>query len=139
TGSRGNRPTPGTWKWAWASAMRSAAATKGGAGPPTTRPRAPYTEPASNSVETTHPAPGEGRIPAAGCHRTRPRRPRGMPLPPLVSLAQPQIRALGSRVPMPTENLAGRSIAGYRLLERVREGGTAEAHRAIHPQHGTCA
>ena len=40
---------------------------------------------------------------------------------------------------MPNENLAGRTIAGYRLLERVGEGGTAEVYRAQHPEHGTCA
>ena len=40
---------------------------------------------------------------------------------------------------MPNENLAGRTIAGYRLLERVGEGGTADVYRAEHPEHGQCA
>ena len=40
---------------------------------------------------------------------------------------------------MPSDNLAGRTIAGYRLLERVGEGGTAEVYRADHAERGTCA
>ena len=40
---------------------------------------------------------------------------------------------------MPPENLAGRTVAGYRLLERVGEGGTATVYRAEHPDRGPCA
>lgn len=40
---------------------------------------------------------------------------------------------------MAQENLAGRSIAGYRLLARVGEGGTATVYRAEHDAHGRCA
>jgi serine/threonine-protein kinase len=40
---------------------------------------------------------------------------------------------------MPTENLAGRTIASYRLLERIGEGGTATVYRAEHAERGRCA
>jgi serine/threonine protein kinase len=40
---------------------------------------------------------------------------------------------------MAHENLAGQSIAGYRLLERVGEGGTAEVYRADHAGRGASA
>ncbi len=40
---------------------------------------------------------------------------------------------------MSQENLAGRSVAGYRLIERVGEGGTAMVYRAEHADHQTCA
>ena len=36
-------------------------------------------------------------------------------------------------------NLEGRSVAGYRLLQRVGEGGTATVYRAEHPERGRAA
>ena len=40
---------------------------------------------------------------------------------------------------MAKETLVGRTVAGYKLLDRIGEGGTAEVYRAEHPEHGTCA
>jgi eukaryotic-like serine/threonine-protein kinase len=40
---------------------------------------------------------------------------------------------------MATENLTGRTIASYRLIERIGEGGTATVYRAEHDSRGLCA
>ena len=40
---------------------------------------------------------------------------------------------------MTDENLTGRTIAGYRLLKRIGEGGTATVYRAEHPERGQTA
>ncbi|MEP7325808.1 MAG: serine/threonine-protein kinase [Gemmatimonadota bacterium] len=40
---------------------------------------------------------------------------------------------------MSQENLAGRNVAGYRLLHHVGEGGTAAVYRAEHPEKGVAA
>ncbi len=40
---------------------------------------------------------------------------------------------------MAQENLAGRTVADYRLLKRVGEGGTATVYRAEHVDRGNCA
>lgn len=47
------------------------------------------------------------------------------------------VRSLASH--MTHESLAGRTVAGYRLEERVGEGGTATVYRAAHDAHGRCA
>ena len=40
---------------------------------------------------------------------------------------------------MPQDNLAGRTVAGYRLLNHVGEGGTATVYKAEHPERGAAA
>ncbi|MBI4541981.1 MAG: serine/threonine protein kinase [Gemmatimonadetes bacterium] len=40
---------------------------------------------------------------------------------------------------MPPEDLTGAVVAGYQLLERVGEGGTATVYQARHAERGTCA
>jgi serine/threonine protein kinase len=40
---------------------------------------------------------------------------------------------------MTQENLVGRTVAGYRLLQHVGEGGTAAVYRAEHPERGVTA
>ncbi|MEO8200905.1 MAG: serine/threonine-protein kinase [Gemmatimonadota bacterium] len=40
---------------------------------------------------------------------------------------------------MTQENLVGRTVAGYRLLQHVGEGGTAAVYRAEHPERGLTA
>jgi len=40
---------------------------------------------------------------------------------------------------MPPENLVGRTLAGYRLVAYVGEGGTATVYRAEHPEKGPAA
>jgi len=40
---------------------------------------------------------------------------------------------------MQSEDLTGRTIAGYQLLERVGEGGTATVYRSQHGERGVCA
>ncbi|HXY68393.1 MAG TPA: serine/threonine-protein kinase [Gemmatimonadales bacterium] len=40
---------------------------------------------------------------------------------------------------MQSEDLTGTTVAGYQLLERVGEGGTATVYRAQHPSRGVCA
>ena len=40
---------------------------------------------------------------------------------------------------MPSDNHLGRTIAGYRLVKHIGEGGTATVYRAEHPERGTAA
>jgi eukaryotic-like serine/threonine-protein kinase len=40
---------------------------------------------------------------------------------------------------VPKENLVGRTVGGYSLVELIGEGGTSVVYRAEHPEHGTVA
>jgi serine/threonine-protein kinase len=40
---------------------------------------------------------------------------------------------------MSQDNLVGRTVAGYKLLSHVGEGGTATVYRAEHPERGSAA
>src|SRR3954469_4362122 len=40
---------------------------------------------------------------------------------------------------MTQDNLVGRTVAGYRLVKYVGEGGTATVYRAEHPERGLAA
>ena len=40
---------------------------------------------------------------------------------------------------MASENLVGRTVAGYRLIQHVGDGGTASVYRAEHPEQGQVA
>jgi serine/threonine protein kinase len=48
-------------------------------------------------------------------------------------------RTLGSFAGVARDPLVGTTLAGYTLLDRVGEGGTATVYRAEHPAHGTVA
>src|SRR3990172_9189908 len=48
-------------------------------------------------------------------------------------------RTVDSLISMQNEDLTNRKIAGYQLLERVGEGGTATVYRAPHAERGVCA
>lgn len=40
---------------------------------------------------------------------------------------------------MSSENFVGRTVAGYRLVKHIGEGGTADVYRAEHPERGVAA
>lgn len=51
----------------------------------------------------------------------------------------PDVVPLGSFAPVTRDPLVGSTLAGFTLLDRVGEGGTATVYRASHPEHGTVA
>src|SRR5258705_13192020 len=89
------------------------------------------------------PGAGVSGFPAR-CHGPNPAPTNTSTAPPTAAARRITCRASNSHVsfaptPMSNENLVGRFVAGYRLLERVGEGGTAEVYRAEHPERGACA
>src|SRR5438477_2438577 len=117
--------------------------------PPTSAPIDRYTDDASNSRGSVGPSCGAAAgVPARGNGPQPPDRTATASSPPsaasLTLTRRITCRASNQDVsfahnPLALENLAGRAIAGYRLLERVGEGGTAEVYRAEHAERGACA
>ncbi len=57
----------------------------------------------------------------------------------MLRLAAHLKRLLLTPIQMASENFVGQTIASYKLLELVGEGGTATVYRAEHPEHELCA